>query len=141
MALNIQPVYSRDADLQWSNVTIGTVGLTGNTNRFGAAANAVFSADATNGSYVEKVIFQPLGTNVASVGRIFLNNSQSSALHNNNVLLKEITLPAVTGSEVAQLDTQEVVLGMKVQASYKLLVGCGTATANGYAITVIAGKY
>jgi hypothetical protein len=38
----------------------------------------VFAADATNGSFIQRLRFKPLGTNVATVARIFLNNGFSN---------------------------------------------------------------
>ena len=34
----------------------------------------VFAADATNGSYIQRLRFKALGTNVATVARIYTNN-------------------------------------------------------------------
>ena len=45
----------------------------------------VFTAGA-NGSYVRRLLIKPLGTNVATVMRVFVNNGSSQGTAANNVL-------------------------------------------------------
>ena len=52
----------------------------------------VFTA-GSNGSYVQRIVARPAGTNVASVLRVFINNGSASSTNTNNVLFTEVSLP------------------------------------------------
>jgi hypothetical protein len=137
MAANTQPIYSRVADVQW----IQTI-TAANTAKDGTGTvNTVFTADATNGGWAEKLVFRALGTNVATVARVFINNGSTNATAANNTLFKEITLPATTLSEVAALADQELIIRVALPPGYKLNVTFGTAVAAGYSATTVGGKY
>jgi hypothetical protein len=96
----------------------------------------VFTAGA-NGSYLQRLIARPAGTNIASVLRVFLNNGSTNATAANNVLITEATLPASTGALVPV----ELPLNFAIPAAYVLNVTLGTTVATGYYITVLAGNY
>ncbi len=136
MAGNTTPIYSKVGDIQWVTASAA------NTAKDGTGTVAtVFTADATNGGRVEKVRFRALGTNIATVARLFINNGATNATATNNTLYDEITLPATTLSEVAALTMQELVIALVLPPGYKLNVTLGTAVSAGYAITAISGKY
>ena len=136
-SLNTQPIYSSTGDTQW----IGSV-LTANTTKDLTAGTAylAFTASATGG-YVQRMRFRALGTNVATVARIFINNGSATGTTANNILWDEISLPATTLSETAALPTYELPLNFALPAGYKLFVTVATAVAAGYGVTVIGGKY
>lgn len=74
MAVNTAPIYSRVGDIQGGALL--TAAMTGATAYSGVDLNAVpiFTADATNGGYVQRIRFKPAGTNSnATVARIFIN--------------------------------------------------------------------
>lgn len=74
MSGNLYPIFSRVGDFG------GGVVLTAAANDFtGQGANnaIVYTADATNGGFVQKLRFKALGSCAASVARIFLNNGKS----------------------------------------------------------------
>lgn len=136
MAANTSPIYSLAA-----NITTGQTIATANTavNGTGTAVT-VFTAGA-EGSRVEKIRFRGLGTNVATVARIFINNGSTNATAANNILYEEITLPITTISQVAQLLNQEIILNLVLPLGYKINVTIGTTVAAGYAITCVGGNY
>jgi hypothetical protein len=136
-SLNTQPIYTASADTQW----IGSV-LTANTTKDLSSGTAflAFTASATGG-YVQRMRFRPLGTNVASVARVFINNGGATGTTANNILWDEISLPATTVSEVSALPTYELPLNFALPPTYRLFVTMGTAVAAGYGVTVIGGKY
>lgn len=138
MAANTTPIFTRYADVQW-----GTTALTAaNTNKDGTGTTlTVFTADASEGSFVQEVIFRAAGTNVATVARLFLNNGSSSATPANNILFAEITLTATTLSEVAALVPYSIPINKPIPAGYKILCALGTAVAAGYYISAWGGKY
>lgn len=101
----------------------------------------VFTADATDGSRLEKLRVRPKGTNVASVLRVFLNNGSTTATAANNMLYDEISLPATTNTEVASIPGLEVPMNMSLPAGWRVYVTIGTAVAGGYAVTAVGGDY
>lgn len=135
---NSIPIYSKVGKINWNAANITAA----NTAKDGTGTvDTVFTADATNGSFVQKIVVRPKGTNVATVMRVFLNNGSTNATAANNSLLGEIGLPATTLSEVAAIAGQEVPINFALPPGYKLNVVIGTAVAAGFAVNVIAGDY
>lgn len=143
---NTDPIFTRLADIQWG-ATDGNGGsagplLTANTAKDGTGTVlTVFTADASEGGWVKGVLWQPAGTNITSVGRMFLNNGSTNATLANNVYLGQITLPATTNSEVAALFSPYFPLNFALPPGYKINVTLGTTVAAGYFVSVIGGKY
>ena len=136
-SLNTQPIYTASADTQW----IGSV-LTANTTKDLTSGTGYLAFTASsNGGYIQRIRFRALGTNVATVARVFINNGGVTGTTANNILWDEISLPATTLSETSALPTYELPLNIALPAGYKLFVTLGTAVAAGFAITVIGGKY
>lgn len=138
MAINIDPIFTKIGDIQW-----GATALTAaNTAKDGTGTVlTVFTADATNGGYVQKLRLRAAGTNVASVARIFINNGASNATPGNNILFDEVSLPATTLIETAALAVVEIPLNFALPPGYKINVVLGTAVSAGYYISVVGGKY
>jgi hypothetical protein len=103
----------------------------------------LFTADATNGSFVTKLRLHatPAGNTTATVLRLFINNGGSTGTATNNSLFDEITLPATTASAVAATPNYEIPLNFALPPGYALYATIGTASANGWYGTVIGGKY
>jgi hypothetical protein len=138
MAANTNPIFSRQPDIQWSSTALTAA----NTAKDGTGTVAtVFSADATEGGRIEKLVARAIGTNVATVLRAFLNNGSSNATPGNNVLIAEMTLPATTLSEVAAQPAYELPLNLALPAGYKINCTIGTAVAAGYMLSGIGSKY
>jgi hypothetical protein len=139
MPANTSPIFTLSPDIQWAisattanttkDLTSGTIFL-------------VFSA-GTNGGYVQRIRFRPLGQNLAaSVGRVFINNGQTTATATNNVLWDEISLPTTSTAEASAQSTYELPLNFALPPNYALYVTLGTApNAAGWSITVIGGEY
>ena len=134
---NTAPIFSKVARANWVN------GVTAaNTAKDGTGTvDTVFTADAVNGSYLQKLIIRPRGTNVASVLRVFLNNTATNTVAANNSMIAEIGLPATTVSEVAALAGIELPLNIPVPPGFRVNLTLGTAVAGGYAVTAIGGDY
>lgn len=138
MAANTAPIFSLLGDIQWGTTTIATA----NTAKDGTGTVLnVFTADATNGGFVQRIRFRPAGTNIATVARVFINNGSTNATAANNILFDEITLAASTLSETSALATYELPLNFALPPGYKLNVTVGTTIAAGYYVSVIGGKY
>lgn len=74
MPANTSPIYSAYGDIQGGDLlTTAAADYTGQ----GALNAVVFHASDTNGGYVQRIRFKAIGTNVATVARIYFNNGQS----------------------------------------------------------------
>ena len=138
MPANTQPIFSSLGDVQWGSVTATTA----NTAKDGTGTVLnVFTADATNGGFVQRIRFRSAGTNIATVARVFINNGSANSTPANNILYDEITLAATTLSETSALAVYELPLNFALPPGYKLNVTLGTTVAAGYYVSVIGGKY
>src|SRR5690242_21161977 len=98
------PIYSRVADIQW-----GAPLTTQNTAMDGTGTvTTVFTADATNGGFVQKLRLRAAGSNVATVLRVFINNGSTNTVAANNTLFDEISLPSVTAAAAGATSGFEV---------------------------------
>lgn len=143
MAANTAPIFSIKGDQSVDNGTTmpGTV-LTATGDYTGASANhqLVYTAGA-DGGYVDRLRFKALGTNIATVARIYLNNGSANTTATNNVLIGEISLPATTASNTAATADVEYALGFALKAGWRIYVGVATTVASGWKCTAIAGQY
>jgi hypothetical protein len=137
MAINTSPIFTRKGDIQWNPASLNAANIA--KDGTGTVAT-VFTAGA-DGAFVQRLLARSLGTNVATVLRVFLNNGGANTTAANNVLIHEMTLPATTLSEVAAQPPYELALNFPVPPGYKLLCTLGTAVAAGYAVTVLGGSY
>lgn len=142
MPANTTPIFTKIGDVQWiSGITTAntTTDLTTGTSYL------AFTADATNGGYVQKVRFRAVtGTgnnNVATVARVWINNGATTGTAANNILFDEISLAATTGSATSALAVYELPLNVALPAGYKIYITLGTTVAAGYYATVVGGKY
>jgi|LakMenE01Jun11ns_1017448.scaffolds.fasta_scaffold9786951_2 hypothetical protein len=141
MPANNQPIFTRLADIQWT-VSAMTVANT-TTDLTAGTIYLAFSADSTNGGYVQRIRFRTLGSNSnATVARVWVNNGLTTATAANNVLFDEITLPTTTVSQVAAQANYELPLNFALPAGYGIYITLGQApTSAGWEATVIGGKY
>lgn len=73
MALNTSPIFTGTPDIQGGDILVAAgADFTGQST----ATIVSFSADATNGGFVQRIRFKPVasGSNIATVARIFVNN-------------------------------------------------------------------
>ena len=137
MPANTAPIFSKIARAAWVNgLTAANVAKDGT-----GTVDTLFTADATNGSYLQKLIIRPRGTNTGSVLRVFLNNGLTNATAANNALISEVGLPATANSEVQALAGLELPLNIPIPPGYKINVTLGTVVAGGYAVTAMGGDY
>jgi hypothetical protein len=136
MTANTNPIYSAVPDVAWSGAI-----TTANTAMDGTGTVSTVFTAGVNGSFVQKVRFRALGTNVASVGRVFINNGSTNATAGNNVLYDEVTLAATTANAAAALALYEITLNIALPAGYKINVTIGTTVAAGYVVTAVGGDY
>lgn len=137
MAAATSPIFVKSTRASWASS-----GTSANTAKDGTGTvNTIFTADATNGSKIEKVVLQHLGTNVATVLRFFVNNGSTNATATNNSLVHEEGLAAWTNSEVAASTSTIWFSDLVLPPGYKLNVVTATAIASGVQCTGIGGDY
>jgi hypothetical protein len=140
MAANTQPIFS----------TLGAISASGSQTAANTATDGtgtvgtIITANALGnnaGNFIQKIIARPLGTNVASVARIFWNNGGVNTTATNNSLIAEVSLPATSLSQSAAMTGIEIPINFALPPGHKLLVTLGTAVAAGWNFTAIAGQY
>lgn len=145
MAANTSPIYTNVPKVSWAKVSAAD----SSTDGTDADVVLVFTADATDGSYISRLVFQPRSTSgstttSAAAGRIYINNGSTVATGTNNVLFKEILLPATavnTGATAPALG-YEVTLNMQLPASYRVYVGVTAVAANtNWDVCGVGGDY
>jgi hypothetical protein len=145
MAANTSPIFTNVTKNSWGIVT------TADTTTDGTGANVVLvcTADATDGSYVKKIVFTPLSTSGSTTtsvaaARVYWNNGSTPGTASNNVLYKELSLPAtaVNVSATTGVNSPELPLALQLQAGYRLYVGITAMAANtNWAVSVEFGDY
>ena len=136
MAANTVPIFPKAGLISWGTIT------TANTAKDGTGTVVtIFTADATNGSRIDSIIVRALGTNVATVLRVFINNGSVNSTATNNSLYSETTIAATTLSEVAALANTAIPLNLVLPAGYKINITIGTTVAAGLSVTATGGTY
>ncbi len=129
------PIFPATPKTSWGKLT------TANTNYDGTGTVTELFTAGVNGSRIDSIKVKPLGTNVATVLRLFVNNGSDPATPDNNSLIFELTLPETTSSQVSALAEYQEVLDIAIPAGYKLYGSLGTEVASGYQVTVFGGDY
>ena len=108
------------------------------TDGTGANTVLVFTAGAS-GAFLPALRCKPLGTNIASLLRVFRNNGSTPATAGNNALIEEKALPSLTISQVAENAKVDVPLNIALAATERIYVCIATAVAAGWKVTPING--
>lgn len=143
MAINTAAPFTRQGDFSADSGTAmsGTL-TTAAADYTGISANhALVHTAGADGSFVRAVVLKALGTNVASVARVYINNGSAQTTATNNVFVDEITLPATTATNAAATTPIVLPLNVQLQAGWRIYVGLGTTVAAGWRPSVIAGQY
>ena len=145
MTANTAPIYSiaGRTDSVAANNSGLVVGPTANTALDGSGTLVKAFTAGTNGSYLQKMRFRPVGSPAATVARVFISSSSTTSSTVTS-LYDEITLPATTLSQTAATSIFELPLNFALPASYFLYVTFGTSTGStgtGYSVVTIAGDY
>lgn len=135
MPANTSPIFPLTPNLAWATVT------TANTAKDGTGTVATVYTAGANGSRVDYLKVRALGTNVATVIRVFINNGSTNATAANNTLIVDQTIAATTNSETAQLVDNIIQLDLSLPAGYKINVTIGTTVAAGLQVTAVGGDY
>lgn len=141
---NNDPIYSRKGQVANNGTTgMNQLVLLASTDYTGIDADTslIFTADATNGSFVQRIRFKAGGTNIASVARIYLNNGSTNATATNNTFYGEITLPATTAIATSATVEIDYPMNYALPAGFKIYFALATAVAAGWVATVVSGDY
>jgi len=147
MAQNTNPIFPLTPVNTWVSGAAAsgtTPGVTANTSKdltSGTSYGPIITANATNGSRLDFIKARPLGTNVATVVRIWINNGSTTATAANNTLYLERTLSSTTVSETAEQPDIILPLNISLPAGYKIYATFGTAVAAGFHLTAVGGDY
>lgn len=141
-AVNTVPIYSKAPDIQW----IGAIVTANNTKDITSGTSyLVFTADATNGGYVDHIRIKadPANNTAATVARFFLNNGSTTGTAANSIFIGELSIPATTASATAALPDFVYPVGFAIPAGYKIYVTIGTAPGGSgqFSATAVGGKY
>lgn len=100
--------------------------------------NLIFTA-GSSGSFLPRVRCVHLGTNVATVVRLFRNNGSDPTVAGNNALIAEIAMAANTVSQTAESVPGEEQLNLTLAAGERIYATLGTAVAAGIKVIPING--
>lgn len=105
----------------------------------GATGRALIFTAGASGSLLPSIRFMHLGTNVATLCRVFYNNGSDPEVAGNNALIAEKAIAANTVSSTDESIAYELNLNLVVAASDRIYVTLVTAVAAGIKITPING--
>ena len=135
MPANTSPIFPLTPKISWGTVT------TANTAKDGTGTVVTVFTAGENGARVDYLKIRALGTNIATVARVFVNNGSTNATAANNTLIIDQTIAATTNSETAQLTDNIIQLDLSLPAGYKINVTIGTSVAAGLQVTAVGGDY
>lgn len=139
MPANIDPIFSRAPDIQWTTIPSGT---TANTAVDGTGTVfTVFTADATNGGFVQSIRIKAASVSAATVIRFFINNGSTNATAANNVFFDEMSVPVITASSTASVAVFELPVGRALPAGYKINACYATSVTGAINLCAIGGKF
>jgi hypothetical protein len=148
MAANINPIYGRTPDVQVSGAVQGPTAVTAQDGT--GTLQIVFTADATEGGWVDSVVLKSVGSPAATVARLFYCTATGAFTPgttntvSNTAMIDEISLAAVTSSNTAAQTASVFNVRRALPAGTRLLIGFGTSTGasgTGYAVTTFGTKY
>lgn len=131
MGGNAQPQFGRQGNISSGAVTVGNTSSEGGGTIGGGSPTIflAFTADATNGSFVDLLRWMPTASSAgtattSTVGRVFVSSVASgSTTSANTFLINELTLPSITADSASAAVTWfDVPLGFRLPAGYTILV-------------------
>lgn len=147
MAQNTNPIFPLVPAVTWLSgpaANAATAGVTANTTTdltSGTIYGPIETAGAVEGSRLDFIKVRALGTNVATVIRIWINNGSATGTAANNTLYMERTLSATTVSQSAEQPDIILPLNISLPAGYRVYATFGTAVAAGFHLTAVGGDY
>ena len=145
MAANTSPIFTNVPKISWGKVSAAD----GSSDGTDADVVLVFTADATDGSYLQKLLFTPRSTagstsTSATAARVYLNNGSSVGTGTNNVLIGELTFAAINVNLTSTTGIQTFTFPMNIQIppGYRIYVGLTAVAANtNWDVVALGGDY
>lgn len=147
MTANTSPIYTLIPINTWAKVTAADTTADGTD----ADVQLIYTADATDGGYVKKVVCHPQSasgspTMSACSLRIYLNNGSAVGTAGNNLLIAEISIPAgITvgvSASTAPVGMYIIPIEFQIQAGYRLYGSATAVAANTqWNMLAVAGDY
>ena len=147
MAANTNPIATLlpIGSVDNTNTTTSVLGATLTTavNDYtgaGASAALVFTASVEGGT-LPALRFKALGTNVATVARIYKNNGGLPTVAANNTFIGEVGLPITAASATAATSDIEYQLGLagRLAPNERIYVQLATLVASGWRVSPVGG--
>jgi len=145
MGANTIPIFPAKSNVSWGVLAAA------NTAKDGTGATVTLFTAGNEGSRIDQIKARALGTNVATVLRLFVNNGSDPSVAANNSLEHEVTIAATALTEIAALADNVVTITLGnadpvcpipyLPAGYKIMATLGTAVAAGVQVTVFGGDY
>lgn len=135
MAANTTPIFPLTPVVSWGKV------LTANNTYDGTGTVVTIHTAGVNGSKIDYVKARALGTNVATVVRLFINNGSDSSVATNNSLFMERSLAATNASATVETADWVIPCNLTLPAGYKLTAVLTTTVASGWQFTSVGGDY
>jgi hypothetical protein len=144
MTANTSPIFTLTPDISANNGSTvgGSITAAIGSSYDGTHANMVLEHTAgANGSFIGQIRCKALGTNVATVARVFANNGSTNGTAANNTFIEEISLPATTANNTAATATIVMPLNLRLPSGWRIYIGLGTAVSAGWNFVCEAGQY
>lgn len=140
MAANTSPIYSIKPNVSWKKLTTGNDVYDG-SGTLDTNIWAIWQAGSTDGGFLEYIRLKPLGTNAATVIRLFTNNNGVNSTPANNSFFAELALPATTASSTGALPETSIQIARPFNASYRILALLSVTASAGWQATGFGGDY
>ena len=150
MSGNVQPQFTRQGNITGVNVLAANTTSDGSGGTVGTNIYLAFTADATNGSYVEFARIQAVGSTAATatnatVIRIYVSSVTSGSTTTSNThLVAEIAIPAITTDQTTTANNwYDVPLGFRLPAGWGILASTHivNVAATAWRVIVFGGDY
>jgi hypothetical protein len=128
MAANTNPIFPLTPRCAGATLT------TAATEKDGSTATSLLVA-GENGTRLERIVAKPIGTNVATVLRLFIVGTGY------NVIIAEQSIAESTASEVAALAEYIIALDYTLPYGATLKAALGTTVAAGIQVAAFGGDY
>ena len=135
MAANTTPIFPIVPNLGFGKLQ------TANNIYDGTGTVVTLFTAGLNGSKVDYVKARALGTNVATVLRLFINNGSDTTVATNNSLFMERALSITSASSSAETADWVIPCNVTLPAGYKITAVLGTTVVAGWQLTSVGGDY
>lgn len=136
MPANTSPIFGLTPHISGIQIPV-----TANTAKDGTGTVATIFTAGANGSKIERVFLQHMGSNTATVIRFFVNNGSSQSVATNNYLVHEEAMATWANSETAASTSTVWNCNLILAPGYKLNAVVGTTVASGIMATGEGSDY